>query len=314
MEASGTGPEGPSRLSGGSWADALKRTVREFRDDNLTDWAAALTYYGLLAIFPALVALVSILGLFGEPRTTTDAMTQIVSDLGPETAADTFSGPIESITADRGRAGALFVLGLAGALYSASGYIGAFMRASNAIYEVKEGRPFWKRRPLQIVVTLVMVLLLALVALALVLSGPLAEAVGEAVGLSGTAVTIYGLAKWPVLAFVVLLLLALLYYVSPNVQLPAFRWITPGSALALALAVLASLGFAFYVANFGSYEKTYGTLGGVVSFLVWLWIVNIAVLLGAELNAELERGREIEAGVPGAEGELQLPPREAAED
>jgi membrane protein len=266
----------------------------------------------VLAIFPALVALVSILGLFGDPKGTTETITEIVSELGPDSAADTFNDPIQSITANRGRAGALFVVGIVGALYSASGYIGAFMRASNAIYEVEEGRPFWKRRPLQMAVTLVMVMLVALVALALVLSGPVAEAVGGAVGLSGTAVTIYGLAKWPVLALVVILLLALLYYVSPNVQLPAFRWITPGSVLALVLSILASIAFAFYVANFGSYDKTYGTLGGVVSFLVWLWIINIAVLLGAELNAELERGRELEAGVPGADEELQLPPRDAA--
>jgi membrane protein len=294
--------------------DALRRTIHEFRDDDLTDWAAALTYYAVLAIFPALLALVSIVGLFGDPRSTTDTITEIVSELGPQSAADTFRGPIESITANRGRAGALFVIGLLVALYSASNYIGAFMRASNAIYEVKEGRPFWKRRPLQMAVTLVMVVLLALVALALVLSGPLAEAVGRAVGLSGAAVTVYGLAKWPVVGLVVLLLLALLYYISPNVRLPAFRWITPGSALALVLSVVASAALAFYVSNFGSYEKTYGTLGGVISFLVWLWIINIAVLLGAELNAELERGRELEAGLPGAEDELQLPPREAARD
>jgi membrane protein len=313
LEDDRSGPEGPRRLSGSSWADALRRTVREFRDDNLIDWAAALTYYAVLAIFPALVALVSIVGLFGDPKGTTETITDIVSELGPESAADTFNDPIQSITANRGRAGALFVVGMVGALYSASGYIGAFMRASNAIYEVEEGRPFWKRRPLQMAVTLVMVMLVALVALALVLSGPVAEAVGAAVGLSETAVTIYGLAKWPALALVVILLLALLYYVSPNVQLPAFRWITPGSVLALVLSVLASVGFAFYVANFGSYDKTYGTLGGVVSFLVWLWIINIAVLLGVELNAELERGRELEAGLPGADQALQLPPREAAD-
>jgi len=292
----------------------LRRTVREFRDDDLTDWAAALTYYAVLAIFPALVTLVSILGLFGDPKGTTDAMTEIVNDLGPESAADTFSEPIRSLTADRGRAGVLFVVGILGALYSASGYIGAFMRASNAIYEVEEGRPFWKRRPLQIGVTLLMVLLLALVVLALILSGPVAEAVAGALGLSETALSVYGLAKWPVVALVVIVQLAILYYVSPNVKLPGFKWITPGSVLALALALLASLAFAFYVSNFGSYEKTYGTLGGVVSFLVWLWIVNIAVLLGAELNAELERGRELAAGVPGAEEELRLPPREAVKD
>ena len=276
----------------------------------MTDLAAGLTYYGVLALFPALIALVSIVGLFGDPESTTDTLTEIVRDLGPETAADTFSGPIASLTSNRGTAGALFVAGLAGALYSASGYVGAFMRASNRIYGVEEGRPFWKLRPLQIGVTLIMVLLLALVAVALVVSGPVARSVGEALGLTSTAVWIYGVAKWPLLVAVVMTMLALLYYVSPNVRLPGFRWITPGSTLALALWLLASLGFAFYVSNFGSYDKTYGTLGGVVTFLVWVWITNIAVLLGVELNAELERTREIEAGVAGAEESIQLPPRE----
>jgi len=299
------------KLGRDGWSALLRRTVSGFQSDEVTDLAAALTYYGILALFPALVALVSIVGLFGDPEATTRTLTDIVRDLGPETAADTFSGPIESLTSNRGTAGALFVAGLIGALYSASGYVGAFMRASNRIYGVQEGRPFWKRRPLQIGVTLVMVLLLALVVVALVLSGPVAEAVGNAVGLTGTAVEIYGLAKWPVLVAVVLTMLALLYYVSPNVRLPGFRWITPGSALAVVLWVIASLGFAFYVSNFGSYDKTYGTLGGVITFLVWVWLTNIAVLLGVELNAELERSREIEAGVEGAEEAIQLPPREA---
>ena len=294
--------------------ETLKRTIREFREDNLTDWAAALTYYGILALFPALIALVSIIGLFGDPDGTTEALNDIVQDLGPESAAATFRGPIESITADRGTAGVLFFAGLAGALYSASGYVGAFIRASNVIYEVEEGRPFWKLRPLQIAVTVVMVLLAALVSLALVLSGPLATSVGDAVGLSDSLVDAYRLAKWPLLALVVLVMVSLLYYASPNVRLPRFRWVTPGSVLALALWVLASAAFAFYVGNFGSYDKTYGTLGGVVSFLVWLWITNIALLLGAELNAELERSRELDAGVPGAEEAIQLAPREAASE
>jgi membrane protein len=201
-------------------------------------------------------------------------------------------------------------VGVVGAINAASGYIGAFIRASNVIYEVEEGRPFWKLRPLQLGVTLVMVLSVALVFLALVLSGPLAGAVGDAVGLSNVAVTVYGLAKWPVLACLVLAMLALLYYAAPNARIAGLRWITPGSVLALALWVLASAVFALYVANFGSYDKTYGTLGGVVTFLVWLWLTNIAVLLGAELNAELERSRQLEAGVPGADDSIQLPPRE----
>ena len=295
----------------GRW-HTVKRTVRGFRDDSVTDIAAALTYYAILSLFPGLLALVSIVGIFGDPQATTETLTEIVRDLGPATAGDTFQGPIESLTRNRSAAGVLFVIGLAGALYSASGYIGAFMRASNTIYGVEEGRPFWKLRPLQIGVTLTMVLLLVLVIAGLVLSGPLAESVGEAVGLGDTAVTIYGLAKWPVLIAMVLTMLAVLYYVAPNVRLPGFRWVTPGSALAVVLWLLASAAFAFYVSNFGSYDKTYGTLGGVISFLVWLWITNIAVLLGVELNAEVERSREMEAGVPGAEDEIKLPPREAA--
>jgi membrane protein len=294
--------------------ETLKRTVREFQDDNLTDWAAALTYYAVLALFPALIALVSIIGLFGDPDGTTDALNDIVRDLGPESAADTFRGPIESITANRGTAGLLFFSGIALSLYSASAYVGAFMRASNVIYEVEEGRPFWKLRPLQVAVTVAMVLLAALVSFALVLSGPLATSVGDAAGLSDSLVDTYRLAKWPLLVLVVLVMVSLLYFASPNVRLPRFRLITPGSVLALALWVVASAGVALYVGHFGSYDKTYGTLGGVVSFLVWLWITNIALLLGAELNAELERSRQLDAGIQGADDTIQLAPREASSE
>jgi membrane protein len=308
------GANGPGRLGGRRWIATLKRTIREFQDDDITDRAAALTYYSVLALFPALIALVSIVGLVADPRTVTDSLDQIVSDLGPASASETFSGPIRSITSNRGAAGVLFVVGVVGALNAASSYVGAFIRAANVIYEVEEGRPFWRLRPLQLGVTLIMLMAVALVFLALVLSGPLAESVGEAIGLSDVAVTVYGLAKWPILAALVLTMLGLLYYIAPNARITGIRWITPGSVLALVLWVLASAAFALFVANFGSYDKTYGTLGGVVTFLVWLWLTNIAVLLGAELNAELERSRELEAGVPGAEESLQLPHREAPDD
>jgi membrane protein len=288
----------------------LKRTVTEFRDDNLSDWAAALTYYGLLALFPMLIALVSIVGLVADPESTTRTVTDIVTRIGPESGAETFSGPIESITSNRGSAGVLFVLGLAIALWSASGYIGAFIRASNEIYETEEGRPFWKLRPLQLAVTLAMVVMVAAVLLALVLTGPILRAVADPIGVGETAITIWKYAKWPILAVLFVLMIDLLYYASPNAKLPGFRWISPGSVVAVVVWLLASVAFAFYVANFGSYDKTYGTLGGVVSFLVWMWITNVAVLFGAELNAELERSRELEAGQP-AEEEIQLPPRSA---
>jgi membrane protein len=308
--AAASAPDRPRRLGGRALVQALRRTLREFQEDNLTDWAAALTYYSVLAMFPALIALVSIVGLVADPTSVTRSLQQIIRELGPTSASDTFDGPIKSLTAHRSTAGVLFVAGIVGAIYAASGYIGAFIRASNVIYEVEEGRPFWKLRPLQLGVTLVMVLAAALVFVALVLSGPLAGAVGDAVGLSNLAVTIYGLAKWPVLACLVLAMLALLYYAAPNARIAGLRWITPGSVIALLLWVVASAVFALYVANFGNYDKTYGTLGGVVTFLVWLWLTNIAVLLGAELNAELERSRQLEAGVPGADDSLQLPPRQ----
>ncbi|HKG38865.1 MAG TPA: YihY/virulence factor BrkB family protein [Conexibacter sp.] len=288
----------------------LKRTVLEFREDGMTDWAAALTYYGLLALFPALIALVSLVGLFGDPVTTTRKLTDIVTSVGPSTAADTFADPIRSITSNRGAAGVLFFVGLGVALWSASGYVGAFMRASNIAYETPEGRPFWKLRPLQIVVTLVMVILLALLALSLVMTGPVVDQVAGPLGISNAATTAWDIAKWPVMLAVVILMIAVLYHASPNVKLPGFKWVTPGAVVAVVVWLIASALFALYVANFASYDKTYGTLGGVVALLVWLWITNLALLLGLEMNAERERSREIEAGVPGAERELQLDARD----
>lgn len=292
----------------------LKRTATEFSEDNLTDWAAALTYYGLLALFPALIALVSIVGLFADPQSTTEKVTDVVTQIGPESAAQTFSGPIESITSNRGAAGILFVVGLLVALWSASNYVGAFMRASNVIYETPEGRPFWKLRPLQMLVTLVMIILLALLALALVLTGPLAEAVAEPLGIGDAAVTAWDIAKWPVMLVVVIGMIAVLHYASPNVKLRGFKWVTPGTIVAVVVWLVASAGFAFYVANFGSYDKTYGALGGVVVMMIWLWITNLALLFGHELNAERERSQELAEGRPRADKEIQLEPRSAPKE
>jgi membrane protein len=295
---------------GHSLATTLKRTVAEFRDDDLADWAAALTYYGLLSLFPMLIALVSIVGLFADPESTTRTVTDIVTRIGPESGAETFSGPIESITSNRGSAGVLFVLGLAAALWSASGYIGAFIRASNLIYETEEGRPFWKLRPLQLAVTLAMVVMVAIVLMALLLTGPVVRAVADPLGVGDTAVTVWNYAKWPILAALFVLMIDLLYYASPNAKLRGFAWLTPGAVLALAVWAIASAGFALFVANFGSYDKTYGTLGGVVVLLVWMWITNVAILFGHQLNAERERSHELAEGVPHAEEELQLEPRQ----
>jgi membrane protein len=306
---SGRRPEGPAHPRKGSLVQTLKRTVTEFSEDNLTDSAAALTYYAVLSIFPALLAMVSIVGLIGDPQTITRVLTDIVSSIGPASAAETLRGPIERLTKSSGTAGILLIVGIASALWTASGYVGAFMRASNVIYEVEEGRSFIKLRPLQMLVTLVLVILLALVLIAVVLTGPIASAVGDAVGLGDAAVTAWSIAKWPVLFLVVVFMITLLYYASPNAKLRGMKSILPGAALAIVVWLIASAAFAFYVANFGSYNKTYGTLGGIIIFLVWLWITNVAILLGAELNAERERTRQLREGVPEAERELQLEER-----
>jgi membrane protein len=289
----------------------VKRTFTEFSEDNMSDWAAALTYYGLLSLFPALIAMVSIIGLVGDPASTTRTITDMVTKLGPSSAADTFAGPIKSITSHRSAAGVLLIVGLATALWSASAYVGAFMRAANVIYETPEGRPFWKLRPLQILVTLVMLLLLAAVAVALVLTGPVVTAVAGPLGIGSTAVSVWNIAKWPVLLVVVVTMFAVLFFSAPNVKLAGFKWVTPGAVLAIVVWLIASAAFAFYVANFSSYDKTYGALGGVVCLLVWFWITNVALLLGMELNSERERSRELAAGVAGAEHELQLDARSA---
>ncbi|MDQ3679573.1 MAG: YihY/virulence factor BrkB family protein [Actinomycetota bacterium] len=293
-QSDGQAPETPARLGARSWGPALKRTVREFKEDNLADRAAALTYYGVLAIFPALLALVSVLGVAGP--SATQPLIDNLGQLAPGPTRDIFTTAIENLQKSKGSGGILLVVGMAAALWSASGYVAAFMRASNAIYDVEEGRPLWKKAPLRIGLTLVLVVLLAISAIGVVLTGGLADQVGKVLGVERTAVTVWEIAKWPVLLIMISMMLAILYWASPNVKQPGFPWVSPGGILAVVVWVAASVAFALYVANFGSYNKTYGALGGVIIFLVWLWLSNIAVLLGAEFNAELERGRQIEAG------------------
>ena len=305
-DTNGRAPEQPTDLSARSWWGVLRRTVREFREDNLTDWAAALTYYAILSIFPALLAVVSVLGLIGE--SATQPLLDNLTELTPGPAQEIVTSAIQNLNQNQGAAGVLFVVGLATALWSASGYVGAFMRASNSIYEVEEGRPFWKLRPVQIAITLVMMILVSIGAVAVVLTGPLAEQVGNVIGLGDAAVTAWDIAKWPVLVLLVSFVFSILYWAAPNVKQPGFRWLTPGGVLAVLVWIVASAAFALYVASFASYNKTYGSLGGVIAFLIWLWISNIAVLLGAELNAEVERARELEGGVP-EEQTLALEPR-----
>ncbi len=285
----------------------LKRTFKEYKEDNLTDLAAALTYYGVLAIFPMLIVLVSILGLIGH--SATQPLIENLGKLAPGPAREIFTSAIKNIQSRKGTAGILLIVALAGGLWSASGYIAAFMRASNIVWDVREGRPIWKTIPVRLSVTLVTVVLLSGSAVAVLLTGGLAKDVGNVIGVGASTVTIWDIAKWPVLVLLVSLMLSILYYASPNVRQPGFRWATPGSIFAVLLWAIASAAFAFYVASFASYNKTYGALGGIIVFLVWLWITNTVILLGAELDAEIARGRQIAAGAP-AEREPFLEPRD----
>jgi membrane protein len=304
----GEPPAGPTDLGMRSWLGVLKRSVKEFQEDKLTDWAAALTYYGILAIFPALLVLTSVLGLIGE--SATQPLIDNLSEVAPGPAQEILTNALENLQGSQGAAGVVFVIGLLGALWSASGYVAAFMRASNQIYDIEEGRPLWKTLPLRVGLTVLLLALVVISALAVVLTGGIAKEVGSILNLGDTAVSVWNIAKWPVLLLVVSFMFAVLYWAAPNVKHPGFRWLSPGGILAVVGWLIASGAFAFYVSNFGSYNKTYGTLGGVIVFLVWLWLSNIMVLLGAELNAELERGRAIEAGMRPEDKEPFAEPRD----
>ncbi len=295
-EKRGDPPEGPTDLERPSWIALLKRTFKGYKKDNLSDWAAALTYYGVLSIFPMLAALVGILGLVGQ--SATQPLLDNLSSLAPGPARQIFTSAITNIQQNQAGAGIATIIALVLALWSASGYVAAFMRASNAIYGVPEGRPIWKTAPIRLGTTIVLVVLLVVSGVMVVFTGGLADQVGNLLGLGNTFVTVWDIAKWPVLVLIVAFMLALLYWASPNAKQPGFRWLSPGGLLGVVIWIVASVAFAFYVGNFGSYNKTYGALAGVIIFLIWLWISNLAVLLGAEFNAELDRAKAIEEGHP----------------
>ncbi|MBP2335240.1 membrane protein [Saccharothrix coeruleofusca] len=299
-------PDTPVKLPKRSWWAVLKRTVKEFQDDNLTDWAAALTYYAVLSLFPGILLLTSLLGLLGPQAT--QSLVDSLQALGPGGGKDILIGAIQNLQGSDASS-VLAVVGLVTALWSASGYIGAFVRAANSMYDVEEGRPWWKVIPLRLGLTLAVVVLLAVVALGVTLTGGAADWLGNLVGLGPQFVTVWDIAKWPVLFLLASAAIGLLYWASPNVRQPSFLWITPGGLLAVLFWVLATFGFGLYVANFSSYNKTYGSLAGVIIFLVWLWISNVVLLLGAELDAELERGRRMASGESNGDDPV-APPRD----
>ncbi|MFB6510418.1 YihY/virulence factor BrkB family protein [Streptomyces virginiae] len=289
-------PDHLTELPKRSWKAVLRGTVKEFKDDELADRAAALTYYGVLALFPALLVLVSLLGIAGE--SATKEVLDNLQKLAPGSARDVVSDAVKQLQGQSGVGSLLAIVGLVVAVWSASGYIAAFIRASNAVYDMPEGRPVWKVLPLRLALTVTLMVLACASALIVVFSGNLARQVGTALGVGDTALTVWSIAKWPVLVLLVTIMIALLYWAAPNAKGRGFKWVTPGSFLALMIWMAASAGFAFYVANFASYNKTYGTLAGVIIFLVWLWITNLAILLGLEFDAEMVRQRAVAGGLP----------------
>lgn len=301
-------PDSPPQLHRSSWKIVLKRTMREFSNDKCTDIAASLTYYAVLSLFPGLLALVSLLGVFGQGTSATTQLIGILKQVAPGDTAMLLQGPLEN-AAHSPASGIALVLGIVLAIWSASGYIGAFSRAMNRIYEIDEGRPFWKLKPQQLLVTVVSLVLVAVVALMLVVSGAVTKAVGGALGLGSTPQTVWEIVKWPVMLVVVIVIIAVLYYFAPNARQPKFRWISMGAIVAILVLAAATVLFGLYVATFANYSRVYGPLAGVIVFLLWVWIANIALLFGAELDAEIERGRELQAGMA-AEETIQLPPRD----
>ncbi len=300
-------PDSPTDLPKRSLVDVLKRARVGFKEDHLTDLAAALTYYGVLSIVPALIVLLSLLGLLGQD--TTDQVVDQVTAVAPGSAAEFVKTLITQAQSSRTGAGIGAIFGILVALWSASGYVAAFMRASNFVYDIGEGRPIWKTLPIRLGVTVFAVVVLVLSAVIVVVSGPVARQIGDVIGVGDTAVLLWNILKWPVLFLLVSLLLAVLFWASPNARQAGIKWVSPGGLIAVLLVVLVSAVFAAYVANFSSYDKTYGSLAGVVIFLVWLWLSNIAVLLGAEINAELDHGKAIEEGLP-AEAQPFAVPRD----
>ena len=301
-------PDDPTDLTKPSWKYILKRAISEFSKDKVTDLAAGLTYFAVLSLFPALLALVSLLGVFGQGEQTTSVLTDWLNEYAPKDLQPLLETTISNLTSQTG-AGLALVTGLLGALWTASGYVGAFGRAMNRIYEVEEGRPVWKLKPALLLLTLVMLIIVAVIIFAIALSGGVAEAVGGFIGFGDTALLVWNIAKWPVVIALAVLLIGMLYYFTPNVRQPKFRWISMGSLVALIVAAIAVAAFAFYVSNFSSYSATYGLIGSVIILLLGIWIVNNVLLLGAEIDAEVERGRELQGGIV-AEESVQLPLRD----
>lgn len=284
------------------WRVIVTRTVHEFRINQCWDLAAALTYYVVLTVCPALLAAAALIGIFGDAEQVAGGALAIMRDLGGEDVAAALTEPLDQLL-NASRAGLAFATGLVVTLWTVSGYLGAFGRGMNRILGVPEGRPFWKSRPAMLGAAAVLVLLGSLVAVTLVVSGDVAAAVLGTFDddVDAEEVLIWDIVKLPVVALLAGLMLAVLYWAAPNVRRPRRRWISIGAGTALGVWVVTTTLFGLYVWNFASYDRVYGVLGGIIAFLLWTWLGNMAVLVGAVLDSEVERARQLRAGIPAHE-------------
>jgi len=311
--ARGARPRSLRQLPWSAWRGVVWRSINGFLDDDCGDLAGALTYNAVLAVFPAAIVIVALVNLVASGQTAVDTIIGILKDLGAGSvvADKNFTAVLDGIVVQQSSAKVLLGFGVLGALWSTSNYVGVFTRASNRIYGVREGRPWWKLRPLQVLLSAVALVLMAVVAAGLVISGPLVDAVGNALHAGPTARLMWSIGRWPVLVMLLMLVLSMLFWIAPNVQQPRFRWLTVGGTVALVVWVAATFGFGLYVANFGSYDKTYGSLGAIIAFLVWIYLSNSALMLGVEINCEIQRARAMQAGDP--DPFPPLPPRKPAD-
>ncbi len=298
------------------WKVAVKRAVAKFSQDQCTDKAAALTYFSMQSLFPGLIAVLSLINVFGNGKQTTQKLVEILAGILGKSPSDPSLDKITTFIDNVNTTGGgwiALIIGVLASLWSASGYVGGFSRALNKIYEIGEGRPVWKLRPQLLLVTAVEVVLIIIVMVALVTSGSVAREIGKQIGLGHQAVQVWGIAKWPFVVFIVVFIIGMLYWATPNVakmKRDIFSW---GALFAFVIWVVGSVGLVLYVGftQGSSYQKTYGAFAGAIIFMLWLWITNLAMLFGAEMDAELIRTRQLRAGLD-AEEIVQLPARDAS--
>lgn len=279
----------------------LKRTLVAFYDDQMTHHAAALTYYALMSLLPTMLLCVSLLGLLGQYPATYDAILDYLRDLVPQSTLGAVDAALRGALRSEGTAAGALAVSVLVALYGTTGLLEAARRALNVVFDARQGRSFLRRKATDVASTVVLVGLILVTLVFVFVGGGLARDIFDALGLGSTAVSAWRAARWPAAYLVATLVFAFLYYVTPDVKQRAFHWITPGAVVGVALWLLASIGFSLYLSHFTSFNATYGSLGAALVLVVWLWLTNVALLFGAELNAEIEREKELSEGVPASE-------------